>query len=347
LNPPTLSVIMPIYNKASELPKGLELILNQSFQPKEIIIVDDGSTDNSFEIIESFAQKYPIIQAYKNEKNRGVNFTQNRCLELVTGDYLHSGSAEDHIFPRFYEKSMKLLGQYPQAGLCTSLCLRVDDHGNKLSTVPEPPYLSSSPHFIPPEEMLNAITKKEFESMSATTLFRVDILKEIGGFPYLKHYEDIFISLLLGLNYGVCFIPEPLGQFLLSSESGSNMYRTNPEAIMDISNQTKQLMTSNKFIKYFPPLLIQDFMTRQRYLSGAIALTNISKAYEKSIEGLKIYAFQNLSISGRIFFSLTSFIAKALNLAMRFYLFLRLRNITWRIFLRACYRIRNKIEKQF
>ena len=69
MNPPTLSVIMPIYNKASELPKGLELILNQSFQPKEIIIVDDGSTDNSFEIIESFAQKYPIIQAYKNEKN--------------------------------------------------------------------------------------------------------------------------------------------------------------------------------------------------------------------------------------------------------------------------------------
>ena len=75
MNPPTLSVIMPVYNKASELPKGLELILNQSFQPKEIIIVDDGSTDNSFEIIESFAQKYPIIQAYKNEKNHNYSNT--------------------------------------------------------------------------------------------------------------------------------------------------------------------------------------------------------------------------------------------------------------------------------
>ena len=181
--------------------------------------------------------------------------------------------------------------------------------------------------------------------MPSTTLMRVDILKEIGGFPYLKHYEDIFTSLLLAVNYGVCFIPEPLGQFVLSSESGSKIYQTNPEAIIDISNQTKQLMTSNKFIKYFPPLLIQDFMTRQIYLSGTIELTNIGKAYEKSIEGLKIYALQNLSISGRIFFSLTSFIAKALNLTMRFYLFLRLRNITWPLFLRACYRIRNKIKK--
>ena len=333
---------MPVYNRATFLPKALNTILEQSFQPKEVIIIDDGSTDQSVEIIESYVEKYPLFQLYKNGQNRGINYTLDRCLEKVTGDYWHGFNAEDPILPGFYEKSIKMLAKYPQAGLCTSLCLRFDDHGNKLSTVPEPPYLSNSPFFLSPKEALDAIINKEFEIMTSTSILRADILEEIGGLPHIKHYEDMFWYLLYATNYGICFIPEPLGQFLRSSDSGSNIYNIDPAAVFDIANQTKQAMISDKYKKYFSPLIIQNFMARQRYLSGTVALKALDEAYKKSFNDIKTYTLENFSTSDKVCFTIISFAAKTLSLVMKLYIFLRLRNVTWNIFLRVFYRIKIK-----
>ena len=342
MNTHTLSVTIANYNNATKLPTALDTILDQSFQPKEIIIVDDCSTDNSIEIIESYIKKHFIIQLYKNEKNRGINHTLDRCFEHITGDYVYGNSGHDLLLPGFFEKSMKMLAQYPLAGMCTSLCHRVDDYGKKLSTVPAPPYLSNSPFFLSPKEVLDAIINKEFEIMSATSIFRVDILKEIGGLPHIKHYEDVFLFLICSTNYGICFIPEPLGQFLLSPNSGSHILNIDPEALMDRVNQTKQAMISAKYKKYFSPLIIQDFMARQRYLSGAIVLTVLEEAYKKSFNDIKTYALQNSSTSDKICFTIISFAAKTLSFIIKIYIFLRLRNVTWNIFLRVFYRIKIK-----
>ena len=344
MDSPTLSVVFPNYNNAKTIPNALEAILNQSFQPKEIIFVDDCSTDNSVEVIESYVQKYPFIKLYLNEKNMGLYFTINRCLENVTGDYMHGTSGDDPILPGFYEKSLSMLAQYPEAGLCTTLCFRVDDDGNELPLVPEPPYPSRSPIFIPAEKMLNAITKQEFEIMSSTTIWNVNILREVGGVPDLKHIEDTFLNLLLAQNHGVCFIPEPLGKFLVSTHSGSEIYRTNPEAVVQIAKKAQQLMTSEKYKKYFPPALIAHYMSRQQYRAGTIALTNLSKADNKSLEDIKDQALQNLSTIDRLFFLIISFIFKSINFFVKLYLFARLRRLTWKIFMRVFYRLRKKLK---
>src|SRR5882762_3451884 len=117
---PSLSVILPNYNHGKLLPVAVEAILNQSAQPTEIIIIDDGSTDNSVEVIKGLASRSSIIKLHQNERNRGVSYTVARGIDLSSGDYVFFPAADDEILPGFFEKSLGLLAQYPQAGLsCT------------------------------------------------------------------------------------------------------------------------------------------------------------------------------------------------------------------------------------
>src|SRR5882762_1877584 len=144
---PSLSVILPNYNHGKLLPVAVEAILNQSTQPTEIIIIDDGSTDNSVEVIKGLASRSSIIKLYQNERNRGVSYTLNRGIDLAASDYLFFPGADDEILPGFTEKSLTLLAQYPHAGLsCTIGDWREMESGLNwhmgVGMVSEPSYLS-------------------------------------------------------------------------------------------------------------------------------------------------------------------------------------------------------------
>ena len=78
-----ISVIIPLYNKASEIAITLHTVLAQSLQPHEIIVVDDGSTDGSAEIVESFGS--PLVRLIRQE-NRGVSAARNRAMREATGE---------------------------------------------------------------------------------------------------------------------------------------------------------------------------------------------------------------------------------------------------------------------
>ena len=89
MDSPTLSIIVSNYNHAKYLPCFFQSILNQSYQPKEIIIIDDASTDNSVEIIEEFASKNPIVKFVRNQTNQKPIICYYQIgWELATGDYI-------------------------------------------------------------------------------------------------------------------------------------------------------------------------------------------------------------------------------------------------------------------
>jgi len=90
-----VSVIMPVYNTKDFVWEAIESILNQTFEEFEFIIVDDWSTDGSYEICEEYAKKDKRIRLYKNNKNSWVAFTKNRLIELSTTDYLASQDSDD------------------------------------------------------------------------------------------------------------------------------------------------------------------------------------------------------------------------------------------------------------
>ena len=120
MNNSSLSVILSNYNHSLFLEKSVNNILAQSFQPNEIIVIDDGSTDNSVEIIKKIKKTNPKVKLLRNKINQGIFYSINRALHS-SGDYVYFASADDMIYPRFFERSIFfLLRRFPHAGLCSS-----------------------------------------------------------------------------------------------------------------------------------------------------------------------------------------------------------------------------------
>lgn len=100
---PKLSVIVPVYNTSKYLKECLDSLVNQSLKDIEIIAIDDASTDDSLEILEYYAAKYPQIKVYCNKENYGQSITRNLGLELAKGEYIGFVDSDDIIEPIMYE----------------------------------------------------------------------------------------------------------------------------------------------------------------------------------------------------------------------------------------------------
>lgn len=97
-----ISIIIPVYNIAQYLPRCLDSIINQTYKNLEIIIVDDGSVDNSKEIITEYEKKDSrIVSIFK--ENSGVSDTRNMGIEVSTGDYIGFVDGDDYIEPDMFE----------------------------------------------------------------------------------------------------------------------------------------------------------------------------------------------------------------------------------------------------
>ena len=91
----TLSVTMANYNHSAHLEIALKAICTQSLPPDEVLVVDDASTDNSVEIIQNIAAQFPFVHLIRNSVNQGPSASQNKALNMVTGEYLYIASADD------------------------------------------------------------------------------------------------------------------------------------------------------------------------------------------------------------------------------------------------------------
>ena len=96
-NNPEISVIMPVYNGDKFLIKSIKSILNQTFKNFEFIIINDGSSDNSLKIIESFDDRR--IKFFNNLENRGISFTLNKGLKVAKGKYIARQDQDDISLP--------------------------------------------------------------------------------------------------------------------------------------------------------------------------------------------------------------------------------------------------------
>lgn len=99
---PKVSVIMPIYNTATYLPQALDSICNQTMKELQIILINDGSTDNSQEIIEEYAKKDSRIEWIKQE-NRGLGCARNVGFRKATGDYIYFMDSDDLLLTCCFE----------------------------------------------------------------------------------------------------------------------------------------------------------------------------------------------------------------------------------------------------
>ena len=118
MNNPLLSVVMPVYNREKFVGTAIESILGQTFVDFEFIIVDDGSTDHSVDIIQSYRD--PRIRLIQLPRNQGVSQARNTGNVAAQGDYIAVMDSDDFSLPSRFEKQLAFLSQHPDIGICGS-----------------------------------------------------------------------------------------------------------------------------------------------------------------------------------------------------------------------------------
>lgn len=113
-----ISVVMPVYNGAPYLDEAIKSILNQSFSDFEFIIINDGSTDNSREIIER--HRDPRIKRIDNKENRGVTESLNKGLHVAVGEFIVRMDSDDFSLPNRFSRQLAYMESHPEIGVCGS-----------------------------------------------------------------------------------------------------------------------------------------------------------------------------------------------------------------------------------
>lgn len=125
-----ISVIMGIYNCEDTLSAAIESILNQTYSNWELIMCDDGSSDNTYMVAQDFKNKYPEkIILIQNEHNVGLNQTLNNCLKVATGDYIARMDGDDLCDPTRFEKELNFLLDHPEYAIVSTPMKYFDENG--------------------------------------------------------------------------------------------------------------------------------------------------------------------------------------------------------------------------
>src|SRR5580693_6014535 len=116
MDSPLVSVAMPVYNAEKYIMQAIDSVLGQSYPHFELVIVNDGSTDRSKEIIHSYSDKR--IRFYDNEVNLGITKTRNKCIQYATGKYIAVLDNDDIALPFRLEKQVEFLESDFDYALC-------------------------------------------------------------------------------------------------------------------------------------------------------------------------------------------------------------------------------------
>jgi glycosyltransferase involved in cell wall biosynthesis len=200
------TVFVPNYNHGKYLPRSLGAIFAQSVQPRDVLVIDDCSTDDSVAVVEQFAKRHPTLRLVRNERNRGVVFTMNRGVELTRTRWLVTSAADDYVLPGFYEKSLAMLERHPEAGLSfANDAFQFGESGEVQSNFSGWPAEAA---FYDPEGVCRHL---RHTIPGHSTVYNVAALRAAGGFdPDLAWYCDWFANLTLAFRHGAVHIPEAL-----------------------------------------------------------------------------------------------------------------------------------------
>lgn len=186
--PPLISVILPVYNASKFVAETINSILEQTFTDFELIIINDGSTDSSELIIQSF-QDHRII--YVQQENKGVGYSIRKGCEMAKGKYIARIDADDICMPNRFKIQINYLEKNPDTVLVSSAVLYIDYAGNEMGR--SFPYSSNW-----------AILKKMKNSSTIchpAVMMQKKAYDLTGGYKNVQPFEDLFLWLSLS-KYG-------------------------------------------------------------------------------------------------------------------------------------------------
>jgi len=214
-----ISVVFPNYNHGRFLEGMLSALLTQSVRPYEIIVTDDGSTDDSLTILRRLEQEHPEITVLVHEKNQGAVAAVNLAMSHATGEFIFATAADDTIQPGFFEESLALLNKHPEAGMSYAGRRSVTEEGILVQPNPRSSWTpANEPVYIDPEHVVRILNNRGLFILDSTNFYRVDALEEfVPWSPELGPFITSFAAHTIALQRGVCYTPNVLTERRVSS----------------------------------------------------------------------------------------------------------------------------------
>ena len=199
---PAISVIMSVYNGEAYLTEAVESVLSQTFRDFELVILDDGSTDRSLEIVRGYAARDSRVRPITRE-NRGLIASLNQLIDEARSPLLARMDADDRCHPERLAKQYAFLAAHPACGVVGSWAHRM---GVDSKVWPGRDYEFP----VTPAEVLAAIGYRSVLAHPAV-MYRREVVRQAGGYrPAFKHVEDYDLWLRMADITEIYNIPEPL-----------------------------------------------------------------------------------------------------------------------------------------
>ncbi len=221
MNSPSISIILPAFNSEAFIAEAIRSLLSQTFTDFELIIINDGSTDRTEEIILSFSD--PRIHYHRNEKNSGLIYTLNKAIDLAKGTYIARMDADDVCLPERLSIQKSFLDQYYDISVVAAPVIFIDWAGKETGIWK-----------LDRETILPGQIKKlmPFENCMAhpSVMIRAAVLKEFRYKAYQKNIEDYDLWLrLLNRGYAIGKTEMPLLLYRVHDASVTGSYlKKNP-----------------------------------------------------------------------------------------------------------------------
>ena len=214
-----MSIGIPAYNNGAYIGETIESILAQTYKNIELVIVDDNSSDNTYQVLQQYAEKDKRVKIYKNETNLGMAGNWNRCLELCTGEFMKLVCADDLLAPNMIEYEMKIFRKYPEVVLVGSDTRLVDLQGKYKGWYRRYKHSGIIDGKI---VVRKGFFSQDYFGAPQANAFRRSAYEKVGGFSPEFHYivdYDFFVEIAkLGKIY---IIHEPLNYFRVRGDSNT------------------------------------------------------------------------------------------------------------------------------
>lgn len=217
-----ISVVIPLYNKEKVLCKTLDSVLRQDMEEYEIVIVNDGSTDNSRMVLNDYclkneknASKITII----DQPNAGVSTARNTGIENAKYDYIAFLDADDLWDNNYLSRMRSLIEKFPQCAVFASLYKLVYDNHLEVQTLQDA--IFSGKDGILNDYFLIVASKHPF--CASSVVVRKTALKDVGMFPVgIKFGEDLIVWAKLATSFQIAYCKEPLVSYVMTKDAGVN-----------------------------------------------------------------------------------------------------------------------------
>lgn len=188
---PSISVVVPLYNHGRYIKSALESVLEQTSPADEIILIDDGSTDNGFDIAERVLARTPRARAFRQE-NAGAHNTINRAIGISRSQYIAVLNSDDLFAPKKLERCRELLTQRGAADLIAGGVGIMDDEGVKQRGGVTVDWLARSRSFLDKYGLPQlSLVNENYVATTSNMVFSRRLWEAAGGFQPLRYCHDL------------------------------------------------------------------------------------------------------------------------------------------------------------